>query len=126
MASFSPCKSMVLHWILLTSQAKIYDGACALGPALLVSEEPLPPGTAITMTVRRRGATVFDGGTTLSQMHRTPEALVQWLYRETSFPMGCVLLTGTGVVPPDDFTLQPGDEVAIEIAPIGRLVNTVA
>ena len=107
-------------------QAKIYDGACALGPALLVTEEPLPPDTAITMAVRRRGATVFDGATTLSQMRRTPGALVEWLYRETTFPAGCVLLTGTGVVPPDDFTLQPGDEVAIEIAPIGRLVNTVA
>jgi 2-dehydro-3-deoxy-D-arabinonate dehydratase len=107
-------------------QAKIYDGACALGPAVLIREDPLPTSTAIAMTVERQGTTVFEGSTTLSQMRRTPEALVEWLFRETSFPLGCVLLTGTGIVPPDDFTLQVGDEVAIEIAPIGRLVNTVA
>jgi 2-dehydro-3-deoxy-D-arabinonate dehydratase len=69
---------------------------------------------------------VFEGSTTLAQMKRTPEELVQYLYRETSFPHGCVLLTGTGVVPPDEFTLQPGDAVAITIQPIGTLENTVA
>ena len=58
-------------------------------------------------------------------MRRTPEELVQFLYRETSFPQGCVLLTGTGVVPPDDFTLREGDAIAITIEPIGTLENVV-
>jgi 2-dehydro-3-deoxy-D-arabinonate dehydratase len=107
-------------------QAKIYDGSCALGPALLVRDAPLPAETSIELTIRRAGAVVFAGNTTLSQMRRTPGELVEFLYRETSFPKGCVLLTGTGVVPPDDFTLQQGDEVAIEIQPIGTLVNRVA
>jgi 2-dehydro-3-deoxy-D-arabinonate dehydratase len=107
-------------------QAKIYDGSCALGPALLLVEAPLAPDTAIAMTIRRAGSVVFEGSTTLSQMKRTPEELVEFLYRETSFPMGCVLLTGTGVIPPDDVTLQSGDEIGITIAPIGTLVNRVA
>jgi 2-dehydro-3-deoxy-D-arabinonate dehydratase len=68
---------------------------------------------------------VFEGDTTVSQMRRTPQELVEFLYRETSFPQGCVLLTGTGVIPPDDFTLESGDVVDIYIEPIGRLSNTV-
>ena len=106
-------------------QAKIYDGACALGPALLVGADPLPSDTEIAMAIRRDGREVFSGSTTLAQMRRTPEELVQFLYRETSFPRGCVLLTGTGVVPPGDFTLRAGDEIAIRIAPVGTLINTV-
>jgi 2-dehydro-3-deoxy-D-arabinonate dehydratase len=106
-------------------QAKVYDGACALGPAVLILEEPLRPDTTITLTIDRSGATVFEGSTTLQQMRRTPEELVQYLYRETSFPHGAVLLTGTGVVPPDDFTLQVGDAIAITIPPIGTLDNVV-
>jgi len=107
-------------------QAKIYDGACALGPAVLVSSEPLPPGTAITLRVARGGTVVADGETTFSQMRRDAQELVEYLYRETSFPTGCVLLTGTGIVPPDDFTLQPGDEITIDVPAIGTLRNTVA
>jgi len=107
-------------------QAKIYDGACALGPAVLVSSEPLPPGTAITPRVARGGTVVADGETTFSQMRRDAQELVEYLYRETSFPTGCVLLTGTGIVPPDDFTLQPGDEITIDVPAIGTLRNTVA
>jgi 2-dehydro-3-deoxy-D-arabinonate dehydratase len=106
-------------------QAKVYDGACALGPAMLVHEAPLPPDTTIALTIMRNGGTVFQGSTSLAQMRRTPEELVQYLYRETSFPHGAVLLTGTGVVPPDDFTLQTGDAVAITIPPIGTLDNVV-
>ena len=68
----------------------------------------------------------FEGGTTLAQLHRTPVELVEYLYRETSFPDGCVLLTGTGVIPPDDFTLRSGDHVEIHIPPIGTLHNAVA
>jgi 2-dehydro-3-deoxy-D-arabinonate dehydratase len=107
-------------------QAKTYDGACALGPAVLVRRDPLPPETQVSVVVRRDGASVFQGETDLSRMHRTPQDLVGWLYRETSFPSGCVLLTGTGIVPPDDFTLGPGDVVEIRIPPIGTLVNAVA
>ena len=106
-------------------QAKTYDGSCSLGPTLLLTDEPLPPETTIALTIARAGALEFEGATTLAQMRRTPHELVGYLYRETSFPRGCVLLTGTGVIPPDSFTLQSGDVVTIEIAPIGSLVNTV-
>ena len=107
-------------------QAKIYDGACALGPAVLVTDVPLPSDTAIELRITREGSVVFEGSMTLSQLHRTPVELVEYLYRETSFPDGCVLLTGTGVIPPDDFTLRAGDDVVIRIPPIGTLRNTVA
>ncbi len=107
-------------------QAKVYDGACALGPAVLVADAPLPGDTAIELRISRAGAVAIESATTLSQMRRTPVELAEYLYRETSFPDGCVLLTGTGIVPPDDFTLQPGDEIAITIPPIGTLVNPVA
>jgi 2-dehydro-3-deoxy-D-arabinonate dehydratase len=106
-------------------QAKTYDGSCALGPAIYVTEDPLPPGTGIELRIRRGRDMVFQGDTTLSQMRRKPEELVEFLYRETSFPQGCILLTGTGIIPPDDFTLMSGDVVEITIEPIGTLVNTV-
>jgi 2-dehydro-3-deoxy-D-arabinonate dehydratase len=106
-------------------QAKIYDRSCALGPCLLVTEESLPPSTEISMEIRRSGQTTFLGKTTLKQMKRKPEELVQYLYRACSFPQGCFLLTGVGIVPPDSFTLQPGDEIQITIPPIGTLTNTV-
>jgi 2-dehydro-3-deoxy-D-arabinonate dehydratase len=106
-------------------QAKVYDGACALGPAMLINEQRLPSDTTIALAIVRSGATVFEGSTSLAQMRRTPEELVQYLYRETSFPHGAVLLTGTGIVPPDDFTLQAGDAISITIPPIGTLDNVV-
>ena len=106
-------------------QAKTYDGACALGPALLVTDTPLSPDTTIALTISRGATNAFEGATTLAQMRRTPEELVGYLFRELSFPNGCVLLTGTGVIPPDAFTLQSGDIVSITIPPIGTLVNTV-
>jgi 2-dehydro-3-deoxy-D-arabinonate dehydratase len=106
-------------------QAKMYDGSCALGPCVLVTDDVLPPETPISIRIVRDGAEVFQGATQLSQMRRTPAELVEYLYRETSFPSGCVLLTGTGVVPPDGFMLQSGDRVDIEIAPIGALSNVV-
>jgi 2-dehydro-3-deoxy-D-arabinonate dehydratase len=107
-------------------QAKIYDGACALGPAMLVTNEPLATETSISLRVSRGGAVVAEGQTTFSQMRRDARELVEFLYRETSFPTGCVLLTGTGIVPPDEFTLQPGDEIAIGVPAIGTLTNTVS
>lgn len=106
-------------------QAKIWDGACALGPALLVRDGPLPPETAITLRVVRSGAAAFEGGTTLARMRRAPEQLVAYLVRETSFPAGCVLLTGTGIVPPNDFALRSGDEIEIHVPAVGTLCNRV-
>lgn len=106
-------------------QAKVYDGCCALGPAIVVLAEPLPESTQIVMEIGRGGAVVFSGSTSLEQMKRRPEELVEYLFRENSFPDGCFLLTGTGVVPPSEFTLQSGDEIRITIGPIGTLVNTV-
>jgi 2-dehydro-3-deoxy-D-arabinonate dehydratase len=106
-------------------QAKVYDGACALGPCVLISDEPPSPQTAIELQIKRGNAVIYTGQTTLSQMKRKHEQLVEFLYRETSFPKGCYLLTGTGVIPPADFTLQPGDRISITIEPIGTLCNTV-
>jgi len=106
-------------------QAKVYDRSCALGPCLLVSEDPLPASTEIKIEIRREGKTVFSGATTLKELKRTPEDLVRYLYHSSTFPAGCFLFTGTGIVPPDSFTLKTGDEIAITIPPIGTLSNTV-
>lgn len=106
-------------------QAKVYDRSCALGPCILVSSEPLPDATAIKLAITRTGTTVFSDQTTLSQMKRSPEILAQYLFRENTFPNGCFLLTGTGIVPPDDFTLRRGDEIRITIDAIGMLLNSV-
>ncbi|MGD0093100.1 MAG: fumarylacetoacetate hydrolase family protein [Planctomycetota bacterium] len=107
-------------------QAKVYDGSCALGPGLLLAEGPLPQSMAITLQVLRRGKTVFRGATELAKLKRAPEVLAQWLCRECSFPDGCYLLTGTGIVPPDEFTLRHGDEIRIAMDGLGVLVNKVA
>jgi 2-dehydro-3-deoxy-D-arabinonate dehydratase len=107
-------------------QAKVYDRSAALGPALLVTDEPLPPTTEISIEIRRAGAAVFSGATTISQIKRTFASLAEFLFRDNSFPHGCYLMTGTGVVPPDSFTLHSGDEVRITIAPIGTLINSIA
>lgn len=106
-------------------QAKVYDGSCGLGPCVLVSEGAIFLERNISLEIRRGGVAVFEGATSLSRLKRRPEELVAWLFRESSFPHGCVLLTGTGVVPPNDFTLEPGDEVAITIDGIGTLRNPV-
>jgi 2-dehydro-3-deoxy-D-arabinonate dehydratase len=106
-------------------QAKCYDGSCALGPGIFISDEPLPPETAIALSITRGGKSCYAGATTLAELKRRPAELVEFLFRETSFPAGCFLMTGTGIVPAAPFTLQPGDEIAIAIEPIGTLVNTV-
>jgi 2-dehydro-3-deoxy-D-arabinonate dehydratase len=108
-------------------QAKMYDGACTLGPVItLASAMPARSETKIAIKIGRGSAVVFEGTTTLDAMKRTPEELVTWLGREMSFPEGAILFTGTGIVPPDHFTLASGDEVQIEISGIGRLSNPVA
>ena len=107
-------------------QAKVFDACCALGPGILVTKQPLAKETEIRLRITRGGSEVAAGQTSLAQLRREPQKLVEWLFRESSFPNGVFLLTGTGIVPKDDFTLQPGDEIAIEIPPIGTLVNRVA
>ncbi|HEY7354306.1 MAG TPA: fumarylacetoacetate hydrolase family protein [Terriglobales bacterium] len=106
-------------------QAKVYDRSCALGPCLLVSSARLPHSTQIRLEIRRSGDEVFAGSTTLTELKRDPQTLVDYLYRDNSFPNGCYLLTGTGIVPPDTFTLAAGDEIRITIDGIGTLANVV-
>jgi 2-dehydro-3-deoxy-D-arabinonate dehydratase len=107
-------------------QAKTYDGCAAVGPCIYVSDQPLSGETLIQLEILRVGNKVFEGSVEISQMKRKPDELVSYLYRECSFPNGCLLMTGTGIVPDSDFTLQPGDEIRIKIDPIGTLVNHVA
>ena len=106
-------------------QAKVYDRSCALGPCVLVSDSPLPRSTEIQLEIRRGKKTEFSGSTSIEAMKRDPASLVEFLYRNNSFPNGCFLLTGTGIVPPDAFTLKKGDEIRITITGIGTLVNHV-
>jgi 2-dehydro-3-deoxy-D-arabinonate dehydratase len=106
-------------------QAKYYNGSAAIGPCVLVTEKPVPSTTGINMMVERNGQIMFEGSTTIDQMKRTHEELVEFLYRECDFPGGCYLMTGTCVVPGNDFTLQSKDKVTITIEHIGRLVNVV-
>ncbi len=107
-------------------QAKVYDRSCALGPGILVRETPLSSTTEIAMEILRGGQAEFSGAILLAEMKRDPQTLVEYLYRDQSFPFGCFLLTGTGIIPPDAFTLQGGDEIRISISGIGTLVNHVA
>jgi len=107
-------------------QAKVYDGSCALGPCVLLSNEPLTRTTAIQIQILRDGRSAFDGSTTLAELKRDPKELASWLYRDNSFPDGVYLMTGTGIVPADDFTLAHGDLIRITIDGIGTLENRVA
>jgi 2-dehydro-3-deoxy-D-arabinonate dehydratase len=108
-------------------QAKIYKGSCSIGPVVTpVAAMPVLSGVEIRITIHRGAAPVFEGATTLAQMARSVESLAEWLFKENEFPHGAVLLTGTGIVPPDDFTLANGDVVRITIAGIGTLQNPVA
>jgi 2-dehydro-3-deoxy-D-arabinonate dehydratase len=107
-------------------QAKVYEACCALGPAITLVDA-MPPRERITirLTIERRGDKVFEGATGVQEMARTFDDLVHWLGRENRFPHGVILLTGTGIVPPDQFTLAAGDLIHIDIAGIGRLSNWV-
>ncbi|MDX1938339.1 MAG: fumarylacetoacetate hydrolase family protein [Flavihumibacter sp.] len=106
-------------------QAKTYDGCAAVGPCVYVTNEPLSPDTNIHLAIERNTAVVFEGTIALNQMKRTPQELVGFIYRESSFPYGCLIMTGTGIVPGSDFTLQSGDVIDISIDGIGTLTNTV-
>jgi 2-dehydro-3-deoxy-D-arabinonate dehydratase len=107
-------------------QAKVYDSCCALGPVITLAES-MPPldRVSIRLTIERRGDRVFEGSTTLSEMARSFADLVQWLGRDNTFANGVILLTGTGIVPPDTFALAAGDLVSIDVTGIGRLTNLV-
>jgi 2-dehydro-3-deoxy-D-arabinonate dehydratase len=106
-------------------QAKVYNGSCAIGPCLLITPDPLPASTAISLQIEREGREVFADRITLASLKREPQDLVEYLYRELSFSHGAMLMTGTGIVPPDSFSLAHGDIVRISIAGIGTLENTV-
>lgn len=106
-------------------QAKSYEGSAALGPCLYVSATPLDDETTISIAILREGVEVFDGVVTLAQMKRKPDELIGFLFRELSFPTGAYLMTGTGIIPPTEFTLKSGDKIHITIEPIGTLTNIV-
>jgi 2-dehydro-3-deoxy-D-arabinonate dehydratase len=107
-------------------QAKTYDGSAALGPCVYVTESPLPENTMISIQIIRQDKIVFQGEVGINQIKRKLTDLSEFLFRECSFPHGVFMMTGTGVVPGNEFTLHSGDEVRITIEPIGTLTNTVA
>jgi len=106
-------------------QAKVYDRCAALGPCLVVADELPAPESEISIRIARRGEEIFAGAIALDQIKRPLDSLADWLYRENVFPFGAYLMTGTGIVPPDDFTLSPGDQVHISHDAVGTLTNTV-
>lgn len=107
-------------------QAKVYRASCAIGPCLVPAWAlPTLDSMSISLDIARRGAVVYGGKVTLAQLRRSPAELVDWLYRAMEFPIGIVLLTGTGIVPPPEFTLRPGDVVTISGTGLGRLQNSV-
>lgn len=106
-------------------QAKTYDACAAIGPCIYVTEQPIDPSTNIHLQINRNNQMVFEGTVGVNQMKRKLEELVSFVFRECSFPNGCLIMTGTGIVPPSDFTLQSGDEIRISIDSIGTLTNKV-
>lgn len=107
-------------------QAKTYDACAAVGPCIYITEKPLDTNTMIHLEINRNNTNEFSDKIAISQMKRTPQELVGYVFRECSFPHGCLIMTGTGIVPGNDFTLKSGDEIKITIDNIGTLVNTVA
>ncbi len=107
-------------------QAKVYDRCCALGPWVRLATEDLDPlRLDIRCDIRRAGRVVFSGQTQTSNLHRPLEGMTRYLGRCNVFPEGVFLMTGTGIVPPDTFTLTAGDEISITIEGIGTLTNSV-
>jgi 2-dehydro-3-deoxy-D-arabinonate dehydratase len=106
-------------------QAKIFAGACALGPAVLIPDDWEAPLEIRIRIADAAGSELFAGETSTARMRRTFPELVEWLLRANPVPAGSVLLTGTGLVPPDDFTLEPGHVVEIHVPGIGTLTNPV-
>ncbi len=110
---------------LYLTQAKVYDGSTALGPGILVQEEPLDRETTIKLCILREGEEVFQESIKVAQIKRSFQELVEYLYLASSFGNGCFLMTGTGIIPPDEFSLFEHDEVQISIDGIGTLINYV-
>ena len=106
-------------------QAKTYDACAALGPCIYITDKPLDSNTTISLEIKRENKKVFEGSIAISQIKRTFKELVSFVYRESSFPHGCLIMTGTGIVPGSDFTLKSGDQINISIDNIGTLSNTV-
>jgi 2-dehydro-3-deoxy-D-arabinonate dehydratase len=106
-------------------QAKTYDGSAAIGPCILVTSSPISPETKIHMQIKRKDSVMYSDEIAINKMKRSHTELVEFLYRECSFPLGCFLMTGTCLVPPNDFTLQTDDEIIIRIDGIGELINFV-
>lgn len=106
-------------------QAKTYDACAAIGPCIYVTQEPLDKNTMISLEIIRDNSTAFTDKIAISQMKRSLQELVGYVFRECTFPHGCLIMTGTGIVPGNDFTLRTGDEIKITIDNIGTLVNTV-
>jgi 2-dehydro-3-deoxy-D-arabinonate dehydratase len=106
-------------------QAKTYDACAAIGPCIYVTDEPINKSTTIRLEINRESKNVFEGSIPISQIKRSFEELVSFVYRECSFPHGCLIMTGTGIVPENDFTLKTGDEINISIDGIGTLTNPV-
>ena len=112
--------------LLYLPQAKIYRNSCALGPWVVVGvTEAEARQWSVKLAIRRGEATAFEGATSIAQLKRPFNELVEYLFRSQSFPHGVVLLTGTGIVPPEQFTLQAQDRVSITISGVGALENTV-
>ncbi|MFO1481794.1 MAG: fumarylacetoacetate hydrolase family protein [Verrucomicrobiaceae bacterium] len=107
-------------------QAKCFKLCAALGPAILIQSEPLAPTTRIHLQIDRAGVAAFEGDTTVSQLKRTPAELAGFLFCDNTFPTGTFLMTGTGIVPGDEFTLKSGDIVKITIDGIGTLSNPMS
>ncbi len=107
-------------------QAKVYAGACAIGPAILSAAHSNGVFDISLRIVDEDGVEIFSGGTSTGQMVRGFEELVAWLLKDNPVPPGSVLLTGTGIVPPDEMTLLPGQQVEIHVPSIGTLTNEVA
>ncbi|MDH3649654.1 MAG: fumarylacetoacetate hydrolase family protein [Saprospiraceae bacterium] len=107
-------------------QAKTYERCAGIGPGIWLAEEPLADEIKIDLQIIRNEQIIFQSDIDIGQMKRKPDELVGYLFRECDFPNGCFLMTGTGIVPPNEFTLEVGDQVRITIEPIGTLTNTVA
>jgi 2-dehydro-3-deoxy-D-arabinonate dehydratase len=120
------CRDIEGENLLYLPQAKTWDGCCAIGPAIRIADPSWDVrSSAIKLTITRGGRSAFEGSTSVSQMKRSLEELVGWLFRNQSFPSGVVLLTGTGIVPPGEFSLAKGDVIRIEIDGVGVLENPV-
>jgi 2-dehydro-3-deoxy-D-arabinonate dehydratase len=107
-------------------QAKTYAGSAGLGPCIVVTDTLPGADMGIQIAILRKGETVFSGATNVGQIKRPLPSLAEFLFRDNIFPRGAWLMTGTGIVPPDSFTLDHGDEIRITIEPAGTLSNTVA